>query len=80
VATQPEEQTHPELQAAADEFRAGLVHFRNRENNEAYRRFQNAQDHLENYRKVNPDDPQIEKFEEELAPFLHASMKDSQVR
>lgn len=71
---------HPEFQAAADEFRAGLVHFQNRENNLAFERFRKAQDHLEKYRTINPDDPQIGKFEEELAPFLHASMKDSKVR
>jgi hypothetical protein len=71
---------HPEFQAAADEFRAGIVHFQKRENNEAFQRFRNAQDHLENYRKVNPGDPQIEQFEKELQPFIHAAMKDSAVR
>lgn len=71
---------HPEFMAAADEFRAGLVHFKKRENNEAFKRFRKSQDHLENYRKINPDDPDIEKFEAELAPFLHAAMKDSEVR
>lgn len=72
-------EVHPELQAAADEFRAGLVFFQNRENNRALERFRKAQDHLESYRKVNPGDPQIEEFEKELAPYIHAAMKDSTV-
>jgi len=80
---QPEEasgpEVHPELQAAADEFRAGLALFQKRQNNRALDRFRNAQDHLENYRKVNPSDPQIEEFEKELAPYIHAAMKDSTV-
>jgi hypothetical protein len=71
---------HPEFQAAADEFRAGLAHFQKRENNDAFQRFRNSQDHLEKYRTINPNDPEIERFEKELAPFLHAAMKDSEVR
>ena len=74
-----EPEVHPELQAAADEFRAGLALFQKRQNNRALDRFRSAQDHLENYRKVNPNDPQIEEFEEELAPYIHAAMKDSTV-
>jgi hypothetical protein len=72
-------EVHPELQAAADEFRAGLALFRNRENNRALERFRKAQDHLESYRKVNPNDPQIEEFEKELTPFIQAAVKDSTV-
>lgn len=82
-STQEEEvkkpDVHPELQAAADEFRAGLKYFQNRENNRAFERFRKAQDHLESYRKVNPNDPQIEEFEKELTPYVHAAMKDSTI-
>jgi hypothetical protein len=74
-----EPEIHPELQAAADEFRAGLALFQKRQNNRALDRFRNAQDHLENYRKINPNDPQIEEFETELAPYIHAAMKDSTI-
>jgi len=76
----PEKALHPEFQAAADEFRAGLEHFQKRENNEAYERFTRAQDHLDNYKKINPNDPRIEDFERELAKIRHAAMKDSKVR
>ena len=77
----PEKQElHPEFRAAVEEFRAGLIHFKARENNEAFQRFRGAQDHLENYRKVNPDDPKLAEFEEELAPYLHAAMKDSKLK
>jgi len=71
---------HPEFQAAAEEFRAGIAHFRKKENKEAYKRFMKAQDHIEAYRQVNPNDPNIEKFEEELAPYIHSAMKDSKLR
>ena len=78
----PEEKVHPEFQAAADEFRAGLVHFRNKENNEAYKRFCNAQDHIEAYRQTpegKKNSAEIQEFEEQLAPFLHAAAKDSKL-
>ncbi len=74
------QELHPEFRAAVEEFRAGLIHFKKRENNEAFRRFQSAQDHMENYKKVNPGDPQIEEFETELAPFIQAAMKDSRLK
>ena len=71
---------HPEFQAAEDEFRAGFAHLQKGENNEAFERFTRAQNHLENYKRVNPNDPRVEEFEEELAKCLHAAMKDSKVR
>lgn len=74
-----EEALHPEFQAATDEFRAGLEHFQKSESNEAYDSFIKAQEHLEKYKRVNPNDPRIKEFEKELTPYIHAAMKDSKV-
>ncbi|MHC4662309.1 MAG: hypothetical protein ACYS8W_11530 [Planctomycetota bacterium] len=68
---------HPTFQKAADEFRRGLVFLQQRENKKAFDAFDRAQDYIEEYKRINPNDPRIEKFEEELALYKHGAMKDA---
>lgn len=76
----PKPAIHPEFQAAADEFRAGLLYFRKQDNNKAYKRFIKAQEHLEKYKKINPKDQQIKEFETELAKYIYAAMKGAKIK
>jgi hypothetical protein len=67
--------THPKLQAAADNMRAGLKYFQQQKFKKALEKFDTSLDNLDQYRNVNPDDRRIEEMEGQLTYWRQASMK-----